>query len=643
MMVVRRIGHGPHPRVSSLDPETQRRLNATAPNVPRLNRRILSLFKPYRRMLIWTGIVVTLGGVATMVNPLLVREVFDLGLFPSAGNGPQWQILTLLLAAMIAVSIVGEALNAVQNYLTTLVGNRVTNDLRKQLFKHLQRLDFHFFTATKSGEVQSRLHNDIGAVSTILSTAATSVLANGVIIVAALTSMFFMSWQLAVVTMSLTPILVFFQMRIGQRRAGIATATQESFARMSEISQDALSVNGVLLARTFGREDYEASRYDAESDQNVALQVRQVMTGRVFFALVQILLAAIPVGIYLVAGLLLGAGTTAVTAGTIVAFTTIQARLSLPLMSLMRVSLEIQTSKAIFARIFASFDAKPRVLDSPEARDLEVSRPAAAVRFQDVSFTYPQAGDAPATLSGVSFTADAGTFVALVGHSGSGKTTLGYLLARLYDPSAGAILLEGQDIRALRQQSLREHLGLVTQETYLFHDTIAENLRYAAPNATHAEVVAAAKAANIHDTIMSFPEGYDTVVGERGYRLSGGEQQRVAIARVILKDPAVLLLDEATSALDNRSERIVQESLLAAAKGRTTIAIAHRLSTVLNADKIIVLDHGRVVQQGTHSELLAIDGKYRELYRSQLDQGDVSEDEPARRLVRAPGDETTPE
>lgn len=623
MTFVRRIGQGPHPRISSLDPRAQRELNATAPVVPRLNRRILGTFAPYTRTLLVTAVVVVLAGGATVVNPLLVREVFDAGLFPASGDGPHWRILLILLGALMVVAIVNEALNGVQNYLTTLVGNRVTNDLRKQLFRHLQHQDVHFFTSTRAGEVQSRLNNDIGAVSTILSTATTSVLANAVVIIAAFVSMLVMSWPLALVTMGLTPILVFFQVRIGQRRAGIATATQDSFARMNAISQDALSINGVLLARTFGREGDEAQRYDAESDRNVVLQVRQLMTGRIFFALVQIALAAIPVGIYLIAGMLIADGTGAVTAGTIVAFTTIQARLSLPLISLMRVSLEMQTSRAIFARIFHAFDTRPNVADVPGAADLDLipGRPP-TVEFRDVTFRYPDADAGRATLDSVNVAVGAGEFVALVGHSGSGKTTLGYLLARFYDPGSGAVLINGRDIRAYRQHTVRAHLGIVTQETYLFHDTIAANLRYAAPDAELEDVIAAAKAASIHDTIMSFPDGYDTVVGERGYRLSGGEQQRIAIARVILKDPAILLLDEATSSLDNRSERVVQDSLFAAARGRTTIAIAHRLSTIVDADRIVVFDRGRVVESGTHDELLAREGHYRRLYLALQRDGD---------------------
>lgn len=612
---VHRLGQGPTPRVSLADPEKQRQLNAAAPEVPDLSRTIRALFRPYAGLIWLTVVAVVIAGAVSVFPPVLVREVFDRGLFPPSG-APDIPVLLGLVALMLSLTALAEGLSVVQNYLTTVIGNRVMNDLRKRLFRHLQSLDFHYFATTKTGEVQARLNNDIGAVATILASASTTLLANAAILAAALVSMLVLNWQLAIVTAVLTPVFVFFQYRIGQRRGAIASQAQDALARMNSISAEALSINGVQLARIFDREAYEAERYGRESDENTRLQIAQVMTGRVFFAIVQLAMAMIPIGIYLVAAWLIVGGAS-VSAGTIIAFTTIQARLSMPLTGLMRVSLELQTSRAIFARIFCSLSERPSVTDPADAVAMPsgASRPP-TIEFEAVRFHYPGFEHSP-VLDGVSFTAEPGEFVALVGPSGAGKSTIGYLLSRFYDASSGRIAVDGVDIRQIATGSLREHLGVVTQETFLFHATFAENLRYAAPDATPDALVEACRNANIHERIMACPDGYDTMVGERGYRLSGGEKQRVAIARVLLRDPPLLLLDEATSSLDARSERLVQDALSAVSRGRTTIAIAHRLSTVVHADKILVLNRGRIVQEGRHDQLLLVDGLYRDLYRLQ--------------------------
>ncbi|MES2171963.1 MAG: ABC transporter ATP-binding protein, partial [Actinomycetota bacterium] len=410
------------------------------------------------------------------------------------------------------------------------------------------------------------------------------------------------------------------QRRVGRVRAKIATKTQESLSDMTAITQETLSVSGILLAKSFNQQRAEIGRYSDENDNQVRLQVREQMSGQWFFAMVQIFLAIIPAVIYICAAWLLLSGDSAVTAGTIVAFTTVQARLMWPLLGLMRVALDLQTSQALFARIFEYFDLVPAIADAPNAHPVD-GRALGRVEFDDVVFSYPDAGKAtPPTLKGVTFEIEAGQFAAFVGPSGAGKTTVSYLIPRFHDVTGGRILFAGDDVRELEQESLVSNIGIVSQETYLFHASIADNLRYAKPDATDAELEDAARAANIHDTIVSFPDGYDTLVGERGYRLSGGEKQRIAIARVLLKDPRVLILDEATSALDSISERVVQHALDAASRGRTTIAFAHRLSTIVAADVIFVVDGGRIVERGTHEGLLAAGGTYAQLYTEQVAQ-----------------------
>jgi ATP-binding cassette subfamily B protein len=513
--------------------------------------------------------------------------------------------------------VASSALGVWQTYLTAKVGNSVMGALRIRLFARLQSMELGFFTRTKTGIIQSRLQNDVGGVAGVLSNTIQSVIGNTVTVIAALVSMIVLSWQMTLVAVVLLPVLVIAQRRVGQVRARIATKTQESLSDMTEITQETLSVSGILLAKAFNQQKTEVQRYTDENGTQIRLQIQQTMSGQWFFAIVGIFLSVIPAIIYLVAAWLISQDVP-VTAGTVVAFTTVQARLMFPLMGLLRVALDLQTSQALFARIFEYLDLKPAIADAADARPVDVAR-LGEVAFDDVVFRYPDAPDnSPATLKGVTFAIEPGQYAAFVGPSGAGKTTVSYLVPRLHDVTSGRVLFAGTDVRDLQQESLIGAIGIVSQETYLFHATIAENLRYARPGATDDDLVAAAKAANIHATIESFPDGYDTVVGERGYRLSGGEKQRVAIARVLLKDPAVLILDEATSALDTVSERTVQGALDQAARGRTTIAIAHRLSTVVNADVIFVVEAGRIVERGTHSELLAAGGVYATLFAEQL-------------------------
>ncbi|MDA3147280.1 ABC transporter ATP-binding protein [Leucobacter sp. UCMA 4100] len=618
-----RGGGGGGGRISSADVAKQKSLNEDAPEIPGLGSHIAALFRPYKAQLIVIAVLVLVTAALGIVPPLITQRIFDDALFP-AGGSPSLTLLTWLVVAMIAIFFVSSSLGIVQTIITAKVGNRVMGDLRVKLFTHLQAMELGFFTRTKTGVIQSRLQNDVGGVANVLTNTVSNVVGNTVTVIAAFVAMLLLSWQLTLIAVLIMPVLVIAQRRVGQVRARIAGRTQESLSEMTAITQETLSISGVLLAKTFSQQGAETARYSTENDRQIGLQVKLTMSGQVFFALVQVFMSAVPAIVYLVSGFLIaraqGQGFDAgITAGTIVAFTTVQSRLLFPMMALMRIALDLQTSKALFARIFEYLNLTPRIVEAADATAPDMSPPrGGSVEFDHVTFRYDDTSPAERpTLDDVSFTVEPGEFVAIVGPSGSGKTTIGSLVPRLYDVSDGSVRFSGTDVRDLTLSGLMDQIGMVTQESYLFHGTIAENLRYAKPEATQAELEAAARMANIHDAIASFAGGYDTVVGERGYRLSGGEKQRLAIARVLLKNPPVLILDEATSALDTVSERIVQGALDGAREGRTTIAIAHRLSTIIDADRILVIDRGRLIEQGTHEQLLAAGGAYAELFSQQ--------------------------
>ncbi len=624
-------------------------------------RRIATLLRPYRSKMSAVGVIVVISAVLTAIVPFLTQAVFDDALF--AEGGPDLGLLGWLVAGMCALPILASMLNIAQNWLTSTIGNSAMADLRSELFAHLQKMELAFFTTTKTGAIQSRLANDVAGVRTVLTDTATSILQNTVTVTAAFISMVILSWELTLLTLVLMPLFIWLQLKVGRRRQLLARRTQENLSEMTAITEESLSVSGILLAKVFNRSKSEAERYRMANLEQTRLQVEQAMTGRLFFATVQTFFAITPAIIYLVAGFIIAGrlpgGPESLTAGTLVAFTTVQARLQMPLMQLMRVSLDVQTSLALFRRIFEYLDLEPAIVDRPDARTVSPADLQGTIEFRDVWFRYPEprvltgdgskdrfgdssgpidaastASDDAWALSALSFTIEGGQLGAIVGPSGSGKTTATYLVPRFYDVDRGQVLIDGIDVRDISLSSLADCIGMVTQEPYLFHGTIRENIAYAKPGADPDEIVAAARDANIHDRIMSFPDGYETVTGERGYRLSGGEKQRIAIARVLLKNPRILILDEATSALDNETERLVQEALERATTGRTTLAIAHRLSTIQNADVIFGLVDGRVVEQGTHDELVGDeDGLYARLYREQFS---------TRRTLAEPAGRTTP-
>jgi ATP-binding cassette subfamily B protein len=572
-------------------------------------RRIARLFAPHRGPLIVVVAVIAVSSVVAMASPFLLRAVIDDAL-------PQrdLRLLVLLVAGMVGVAAVTAALGVVQTWISTRVGQRVMHRLRTDVFAHLQRQSLGFFTRTRTGEVQSRITNDIGGMQSVVTSTATSIAANLTTVVATAVAMAVLSWQLSLITLIVLPPSILISRRVARMRRALTAARQRELADLNVTIEEGLSVDGAALNRTLGTGDALVGRFTASSARLTDLELRSQLAGRWRMATMSVVFAAIPAMIYLGAGLpwtsgasgATGQASGALSIGTLVAFTSLQAGIFRPLSSLLDVGVSVASSLALFARIFEYQDL---VVDIDDPADpVELTDVRGELRLEGVSFTYP-GNDVPA-LDHVDLTVPAGSTLALVGETGSGKTTLGALVARLHDPDAGRITIDGVDVRDLRLADLARVVGVVSQETYLLHTTVRENLRHAKPDATDAEIEAATRAARIHDVIAALPEGYDTMVGSRGHRFSGGEKQRLAIARTLLRDPRVLVLDEATSALDTETERAVQLAFDDLARDRTTLTIAHRLSTVRDADRIAVLDHGRVIEAGTHADLVERDGRY---------------------------------
>ncbi|MFE9551935.1 ABC transporter ATP-binding protein [Streptomyces sp. NPDC006703] len=577
------------------------------PQEPAQVRRILGLFRPYRGRLAIVGLLVAASSLVSVASPFLLREILDVAI-PHGRTG----LLSLLALGMIATAVVTSVFGVLQTLISTTVGQRVMHDLRTAVYAQLQRMPLAFFTRTRTGEVQSRIANDIGGMQATVTSTATSLVSNLTAVVASVVAMLALDWRLTIVSLLLLPVFVWISRRVGRERKKITTQRQKQMAAMAAEVTESLSVSGILLGRTMGRSDSLTKSFAAESERLVDLEVRSNMAGRWRMSTIGIVMAAMPAVIYWAAGLALEAGGPAVSIGTLVAFVSLQQGLFRPAVSLLSTGVQMQTSLALFQRIFEYLDLPVDITEPDEPVRLTEAR--GAIRFEGVDFRYDEKQPQP-TLSGIDLAVPAGGSLAVVGPTGSGKSTLSYLVPRLYDVTAGRVTLDGVDVRDLDFDSLARSVGVVSQETYLFHASVAENLRFAKPEATDEELEEAARAAQIHDHIASLPDGYDTLVGERGYRFSGGEKQRLAIARTILRDPPVLILDEATSALDTRTEHAVQQAIDALSEGRTTITIAHRLSTVRDADQIVVLDGGLIAERGTHEELLDRNGRYAALVR----------------------------
>lgn len=590
------------------------------PITPGTTRRIIRFFRPYRLEVALVLAAIVVISIVGLANPYLLKAIVDDAIVPR-----DLHRLTLYAALLAVIPIITGIIGVGQTYLNNLVGQRVMRDLRNNLYRHMQEVSMRFFSDTKTGEIQSRLGNDVNGIQNVITNTASSIVSNFTTTVSTVAAMFVLSWQLTLLSLALLPVFLLITYKVGNIRREISKNTQKSLADMSALVEETLSISGVLLTKAFGRQGESIARFERENQKLADLEVRQQMVGRWFFMLISTFFSITPAFVYYLAGrIIIGTplhDSPAITIGGVIAFTTLQSRLFFPVGQLLNVQVQIQGALALFDRIFEYLDLPIEIESSPTAVKLDPVTTRGRVSFERVGFSYDRSGGR-LDLEDVTFEAEPGQLVALVGPTGAGKTTISYLLARLYDVTQGAVHIDGHDLRDVDLRSIPDVVGMVTQETYLFHTTVRENLLFAKPDATEAELIAATKAANIYDRITELSDGFDTLVGERGYRLSGGEKQRLAIARIVLKNPPILILDEATSALDTVSERLVQDALNSLMAGRTTVAIAHRLSTIRAADQILVIQRGRIVERGTHEELLAADGVYTGLYHGQFEDGE---------------------
>lgn len=558
------------------------------------------------------------GVVLGIIPAFLMERLIDYGFLGKANGGHVDLDISVKFAAITIVVVLGAAgATLLYGYKGVVVGQKIMCSIRRQLFTHLQGMSLRFFTNARTGDIQTRLISDVGGIQTVVSNTLIDALSNVAIVISSLVAMFAMDWRLTLLVLAFIPIFGWFGKWVGNFSRDVRKGTQEQTSELNSMMQENLSVSGALLGKTIGRSDLLVVKFDKENDALAKWQVKSSVLQYVFFGMIRVITQVVPVFVYWLAAYLIFKGDTGVTVGKVLAFTQLQARMLFPLTGIMSLQVEIMGSMALFERIFEYMDMPLDIQDKANARSLPRSGIKGHVTYNNVGFKYDQEAQ-DYTLEDISFEAEAGQLVALVGPSGAGKTTLTYMIPRLYDVDKGCVSIDGVDVRDIKLEDLKEAVGMVTQETYLVHTTIKENLRIAKPEATDAELEAACKAAAIHEAIAAMPEAYETVVGERGYKLSGGEKQRVAIARAILKNPPILILDEATSALDTTSERLIQNSLNQLMQGRTTFAIAHRLSTILRADLILVLQDGRIVERGRHSELLVKNGLYAQLYNEQF-------------------------